>query len=85
MLLDVLESSLISSHLINIKNKTISSPKLEKNFKTFDPEMLMVMQIYLAVELVSLEITYPCFKTAVTSIPLINFTTMQFLEHTESL
>ena len=45
----------------------------------------MVMQTYLAVELVSFEITYPYFITAVTSIPLINFTTMHFLEHTESL
>ena len=39
----------------------------------------------LAAEMVSFEIAYPCFIKAVTSILLINFTTMAFLEHTKSL
>ena len=39
----------------------------------------------LASELVSIEIVYPCFIKAVTSTPIISFTTMNFLGYTTSL
>ena len=68
---------------------------LSLHFESFNKECVTIKEVvepgnktkgfYFAAEFVSVEIAYSCFKEAVISKTLVNFTAKNFLGHTEYL